>query len=89
MKDHRMVSNAALKCKGYGLTELRWIGNEVRSTSQDFRLNGFILNRNERLSTYQLVVTVVMKNWEPLVSGPALAIDRSPEKYRDKEVTKQ
>jgi len=27
---------------------------------------------------YQLVVTVVMKNCEPLVSGPAFAIDRIP-----------
>lgn len=30
------------------------------------------------LSNYQLVVTVVMKNCEPLVSLPAFAIDRSP-----------
>lgn len=28
--------------------------------------------------TYQLVVTVVMKNCEPLVSEPAFAIDNSP-----------
>jgi len=27
---------------------------------------------------YQLVVTVVMKNCEPLVSGPAFAIDKNP-----------
>lgn len=28
--------------------------------------------------TYQLVMTVVMKNCDPLVSGPAFAIDRTP-----------
>lgn len=27
---------------------------------------------------YQLVVTVVMKNCEPFVSGPAFAMDRRP-----------
>jgi hypothetical protein len=29
--------------------------------------------------TYQLVVTVVMKNWDPFVSLPALAMDRRPD----------
>lgn len=33
--------------------------------------------------TYQLVVTVVMKNWEPLVPGPAFAIERSPIENKD------
>lgn len=28
--------------------------------------------------TYQLVMTAVMKNCDPLVSGPAFAIDRTP-----------
>lgn len=27
---------------------------------------------------YQLVTTVVMKNCDPLVSGPAFAIDKTP-----------
>lgn len=30
--------------------------------------------------TYQFVVTVVMKNCEPLESGPEFAIDKTPEK---------
>lgn len=34
-------------------------------------------NQTRKLQ-YQGVSTVVMKNWEPLVLGPALAIDRSP-----------
>lgn len=33
---------------------------------------------NRNVKNYQLVVTVVMKNWEPLVSGPALAMERRP-----------
>ena len=32
--------------------------------------------QNEK--TYQEVTTVVMKNWDPLVSFPALAIDNHP-----------
>ena len=32
--------------------------------------------QNEK--TYQEVTTVVMKNWEPFVSRPALAMDRRP-----------
>ena len=28
--------------------------------------------------TYQLVFTVVMKNWEPLVFDPAFAMDKTP-----------
>jgi len=34
--------------------------------------------RGEPPDTYQGVSTVVMKNWEPFVLGPALAMDRSP-----------
>jgi len=39
--------------------------------------------RKSRLSqsaakTYQGVTTVVMKNWEPFVLGPALAMERRP-----------
>ena len=35
-------------------------------------------------SAYQLVVTVMMKNWEPLVFAPALAMDRSPVSNKNK-----
>lgn len=31
-----------------------------------------------RLAVTYEVTTVVMKNWEPLVSGPALAMERRP-----------
>jgi hypothetical protein len=36
------------------------------------------INYREQTCNYQLVVTVVMKNCEPLVSGPAFAIDKIP-----------
>lgn len=32
------------------------------------------------LGTHQSVLMVQMKNWEPLVLGPAFAMDRTPEK---------
>jgi len=32
----------------------------------------------QEMKGYQLVVTVVMKNCDPLVSGPEFAIDRNP-----------
>ena len=32
----------------------------------------------ENTNTHQLVLAVQMKNWEPLVLGPALAMDRIP-----------
>lgn len=32
--------------------------------------------------TNQLVLTVVIKNWDPLVSGPAFAMDKTPEQKR-------
>lgn len=35
-------------------------------------------NINWKKKTYQLVMTAVMKNCDPLVSGPAFAIDSSP-----------
>lgn len=33
---------------------------------------------NAFVSTYHSVLAVQMKNWEPLVLGPALAMDRIP-----------
>jgi hypothetical protein len=37
-----------------------------------------ILKQKETCSPYQLVFTVVMKNWDPFVLAPALAIDKTP-----------
>lgn len=37
-----------------------------------------------RTENYHLVITVVMKNCEPLVSGPAFAIDKKPTIKRGK-----
>ena len=36
-------------------------------------------NKDHLIFTYQLVVTVVMKNWDPFVSLPALAMDKRPD----------
>ncbi len=36
------------------------------------------VSNQARKLQYQGVSTVVMKNWEPFVLGPALAIDRRP-----------
>lgn len=35
---------------------------------------------DQELATHQSVFMVQMKNWEPLVLGPALAMDRTPAK---------
>ncbi len=35
--------------------------------------------KDRKIVTYQLVFTVVMKNWLPFELGPAFAIDRYPE----------
>lgn len=50
---------------------------ETLNTKSTLFVRRFLLQRL-RTENYQLVVTVVMKNCEPLVSGPAFAIDRSP-----------
>ena len=41
--------------------------------------------KSEGTFNYQLVVTVVIKNCEPFVSGPAFAIDRSPIHKKEKK----
>lgn len=41
----------------------------------------------QNTNDYQLVITVVMKNCEPLVSGPAFAIDRNPALKRETKRT--
>lgn len=40
-----------------------------------------------QMHSYQLVVTVVMKNCDPLVSGPAFAIDSTPVYIYVKQIT--
>ena len=37
-----------------------------------------ICNETSKVISYQSVLMVQMKNWEPLVFGPALAMDRVP-----------
>lgn len=39
---------------------------------------GKVEYEQKNMGNYQLVVTVVIKNCEPLVSGPEFAIDRKP-----------
>lgn len=37
-----------------------------------------VINMFTFVSTYQSVLVVQIKNWDPLVFGPALAMDRIP-----------
>ena len=44
----------------------------------NFQLNLGEQDKRRDESTYHWVLTVQRKNWDPLVLGPALAIDRIP-----------
>lgn len=60
----------------HGITWMKTLNLEILLSFCLLQL--FLFLGNERISTYHSVLAVQMKNWDPLVLGPALAIDKTP-----------